>query len=92
VWIALLNYFWPCYRKSKDLQRRGEKRGKPGLKLLILLDIFCPQTGDSSVHRKPGENMVPVERWQQGEFLKVLFPEHNLSAAFLLSKGFFIFP
>lgn len=33
--------------------------------------------------------------WRSGSkesFLKVLFPGHNLSAAFLFSKGFFFFP
>lgn len=78
-------------RAKIGLQRRGEKRGKTGLKLVVVLGAFYPQTGESSVHEEPGINKVPAERWQQGLFFffKELFPGHKACAAFLLSKNFF---
>lgn len=79
-------------RAKIGLQRRGEKRGKPGLKLVVVLGAFSPQTGESSVREEPGINKVPAERWQQGVFFfffKELFPGHKACAAFLLSKNFF---
>lgn len=55
-------------RAKIGLQRRGEKRGKSGLKLVVVLGTFSPQTGESSVREEPGVNQVPAERWQQGVF------------------------